>query len=81
MALDKKTLRALRKRLPSGYLAQVRAKLGADAPSDSYVSQVLNGSRHDMAVITAAIAVAEAYEHELAQIAQRARGRKTTATA
>lgn len=81
MALDKKTLRALRKRLPSGYLAQVRARLGADAPSDSYVSQVLNGSRHDKDVINAAIAVAEQYERELAAIAARARGKKVPANA
>jgi hypothetical protein len=79
MAIDKKTLRALRKRMPRGYLALAQERLKNRNLSDSYISQVITGVRLDKEVLNVLLEVAETHEAELKAMAQRARGRKVTA--
>ena len=79
MAINKKTLRALRKRMPKGYLALAQERLKNRNLSDSYISQVITGVRLDKEVLNVLLQVAETHEAELKAMAQRARGKKVTA--
>lgn len=71
MKLDKRALRALRKRLPHGTITRVATELGVD---QSYVSHVLQGSRRNDAILQALIRKAEASERATQRLLERAVG-------
>ena len=76
MALDKLSLRRLRKRLPNQFMEAALGRLGGQGRemSKSYISQVINGNRFDQQVIEVLIAVAEDHQKELSELKARARG-------
>lgn len=76
MALDKRSLRKLRKRLPHNYgqmaIDELRAQSRTVSPS--YISQVVTGVRFDQQVIEVLIWLADNHQANLNDLAARARG-------
>lgn len=81
MSLDAASLKQLRKRLPRKYIKPLLRKLGARGKrlSDSYVSQVINGARHDEDILKAAALVAHEHQAAIAELKLQARGGRKTA--
>ena len=78
MALDSRSLKRLRKRLPRTFMKSAQDKLivkGRDL-SKSYISQVVNGGRFDQGVIEVLIKVADEHQRQNARLAARARGKR-----
>lgn len=65
----KQTLRALRKRLPSGAIKDIAEQRGV---SHAYISMVLSGARRDLDVVSDAIEVARKHEKRVANLIVRA---------
>ena len=76
MALDKRSLRRLRKRMPPGYLnlAMDRLEKLGRKLSDSYISQNINGDRFDQGVIEVLIELADENDARLTELKARSRG-------
>lgn len=83
MALDKRSLNRLRKRLPLGYLKAAQDLLSSQGRnlSDSYVSQVIKGVRFDQGVIEVLITLAEDHQQQLTDLRARASGSQLTTNA
>lgn len=76
MALDKRSLLRLRKRLPHEYIKDAQARLaeqGRELPA-SYISQIIGGNRYDKEVILVLIKMADEYQADQKRIAEQARG-------
>jgi len=81
MALDRRSLQRLRKRMPPGYLKAALDRLFAEGRevSDSYISQVMTGERFDQGIIEVLIGLADENDARLAELKARARGEKVNA--
>jgi hypothetical protein len=81
MALDTRSLKRLRKRMPTGYLnlaIERLAQKGRDL-SDSYISQNINGDRFDQGVIEVLIELADENDARHTNLKARANGKHITA--